>query len=109
VGSSGIGGSFLPLPLALGPWVRLESPDCRWLWLRHHICGAAWGGWRGGGACDSSCGSAPAVVFYENCLLRQESQLPLRQEKRLATVDSSCELGPAGEVGEEICHRGQLL
>jgi hypothetical protein len=40
-------------------------------------------GWRGGAATvDSSCGTTPAVVFYESCRLRQE--------RRCATMDSSC-------------------
>lgn len=56
---------------------------------------------------NSSCGVAPAVVFYEGCMLRQERQLflrkrdaplwtaPVRQvsqrlERRSTIVDSSC-------------------
>lgn len=50
---------------------------------------------------DSSCGPAPAVVFYDDCMLRQErapeGQLLLRQEQRCTTtVDSSWETGGRG-------------
>lgn len=50
-------------------------PGHKQLWLTLHLCGAALGGWREGAAMvNSSCGTAPAVVFEEGVRLRQEKR-----------------------------------
>ena len=65
---------FNPYFPASCPWVRVRSPSLsQMILLRHYLCGDALGGWRRDDTTeDSTCGTAPTVVFNQGCRLRQE-------------------------------------